>query len=220
MSDQTSKDGNPTVNEAEKTPSQNDAMGACSSKNRILQNPSNEGKIFTRIQHRRYICGACGKEKLEQNLNKHHEKNHADVPFTIDMYELCEIDDRIQCLICNADKFEHDFEKHINDCHPEIFNENKSSNVVWQIKPTRSYSHNDYLEINYQQTMYGNHAPENDVFEIIQHQKKNLCDDCAKELQTPIGYRKVCISDSEFIRLLSHNRIYHDNGQLYLKDSK
>lgn len=220
MLDQSTKDDNSTVNEAEKTSSQDDAMGACSSKNKILQNPANEGKVFTRIQYHRYICGACGKEKLEKNLTKHHAKNHSDVPFTIDMYELCEIDDRIQCLICNADKFENDFEKHINDCHPEICNENKPLNVVWQIKPTRSYSHNDYMKINYQQTMDGNQVPENDVFEIIQQPKKNLCDDCSKELHTPTGYRNVCISDSEFNRLLSHNRIHHDNGRLYLKDSK
>lgn len=87
----------------------------CTSRNEI----PNEGigAKFTRIQHRRFLCGACGETVLERHLSQHHDKSHPEVIFTMDMYEVIEIDELIQCSICNAEMFEECFEEHVQSVH-------------------------------------------------------------------------------------------------------
>ena len=232
MSDQYSEDDNSTLNGADgQSASEIDSLEPSTVKCGILRNPLNEGTIFKRIQYRRYICGVCGKEKAEQGINKHHAKNHSDVPFTMEIYELCEIDERIQCLICNTDKLEKDFDKHINECHSETIGQqsqfcsrsvyNAPPNGVWLINPIPNQIDNHYMTANWceSQAVYDK-LPSNDAFQIIHHQQKTLCDSCGTRLEKPTGFKNVCISDAEFHRFLSHNRIYHNSGRLYLKDSK
>lgn len=232
MWDQYSEDDSSASNGADgQNTSEIDSLEPSTVKCGVLRNPLNEGTIFKRIQYRRYICGVCGKEKSEQGINKHHAKNHSDVLFTMEIYELCEIDERIQCLICNTNELEKDFDKHINDCHSEIFGQksefcsqsvyNARPNGVWLINPLAKKMDNDNMTANWCQSQaIHDELPTNDAFQIIHHQQKSLCDNCGTRLEKPNGFRNVCISDNEFNRFLSQNRIYHNNGRLYLKDSK
>lgn len=74
---------------------------------------------YTKVQHRRYVCGACGQNVTEESLDKHHSDEHADILFTVDMYELFEIDECIECLICNVEMFEQDFKEHVDKFHTD-----------------------------------------------------------------------------------------------------
>lgn len=79
--------------------------------------------FYTKVQHCRYLCGACGENVSEQNLTEHHSSAHPGTPFIIEMYELFEIDERYKCEICDLEQFEADLKKHLTECHrQEIYN--------------------------------------------------------------------------------------------------
>lgn len=79
--------------------------------------------FYTKVQHCRYLCGACGENILEQNLTEHHASQHPGTPFIIEMYELFEIDERFKCEICDMEQFEADLKEHLTDCHrQEVIN--------------------------------------------------------------------------------------------------
>lgn len=83
----------------------------------------NQNVFYTKVQHCRYLCGACGDNVLEQNLNEHHSTAHPGTPFIIEMYELFEVDERYKCEICDLEQFEADLKKHLTECHcQEIYN--------------------------------------------------------------------------------------------------
>lgn len=236
MSDQLSVstvENNSTLNDVETRIASQSNEQQCTAKfSRILQDPMNDGSLFARIQHRRYMCGACGEEEVEQHLNAHHTRAHPEVSFTMDMYELCEIDERIQCLLCYSEESEENFDEHMNQYHPKEKNEsinNTSEDMPLNTIPDDNQTHcianqmhwnNENLEHQcLGQPVQNNHLPNhNDVFQIVEHEQKKYCDNCGKHLKKLSGYHNICISDIQFIRFLSQNRIYYNNGRLHLKD--
>lgn len=94
-----------------------------------IQNASvNHNNLYERIQHRLFVCGACGEKVIEPNLSKHHLLMHSELPFIMDMYELFEIDERIQCLACNVEILENNFTKHMALYHPDILLDSVNGN--------------------------------------------------------------------------------------------
>lgn len=88
-----------------------------------LPSTFNANIFYTKVQHCRYLCGACGENVLEQNLNEHNSTEHPGTPFIIEMYELFEIDERYKCEFCDLEQFEADLTKHLTECHrQEIIN--------------------------------------------------------------------------------------------------
>lgn len=77
----------------------------------------NANVFYTKVQHCRYLCGACGENVLEQNLTEHNSTEHPGTPFIIEMYELFEIDERYACEFCASEQFEADLTKHLTECH-------------------------------------------------------------------------------------------------------
>lgn len=73
--------------------------------------------FYTKVQHCRYLCGACGENVLEQHLTEHHSSEHAGAPYVMEMYELFEIDECFKCNICNLEQLEADLTNHLTDCH-------------------------------------------------------------------------------------------------------
>lgn len=97
------------------------------------QMPSvNYNRQFSWVQHRRLMCGACGETLQEHYLSQHHAKRHPGVPFIMDMYELVEIDERVQCLLCGAEMFEEDFEEHSQNSHFQSDKEFVMPNMAMQ----------------------------------------------------------------------------------------
>lgn len=85
---------------------------------------------YEKVQLRRYMCGACGENVLEDDLAEHHSTLHSETPFFIDMYELFEIDEQIHCLICDVKFFDHELTKHIQEFHIEKYFDWSNSNYV------------------------------------------------------------------------------------------
>lgn len=100
--------------------------------------PSNYDAYFSRIQNLRYMCCACGDKVLEQYLAVHHSENHSELTFIMDMYEVFEIDELVECLMCNATMFEEHFKDHMQSCHPKMESQtiNHSSPSKEAIKQT------------------------------------------------------------------------------------
>lgn len=73
--------------------------------------------FYTKVQHCRYLCGACGENVLEQNLTEHNASEHPGTPFIIEMYELFEVDECYKCEFCDLEQFEADLTKHLTECH-------------------------------------------------------------------------------------------------------
>lgn len=89
----------------------------------IIENPQSNiyQSSYETVQLRRFMCGACGENVLEENLAEHHSNVHPGTPFIADMYELFEIDERIHCLLCDIKMFDHELTKHIQEFHIEKF---------------------------------------------------------------------------------------------------
>lgn len=87
---------------------------------------------FSQIPCRRFTCGACGCRVIERNLQKHHTKEHPTVPFNVDMYELYEIGENVQCNICFEEMPENLFDKHQQKLHPigVISDENGNGEII------------------------------------------------------------------------------------------
>lgn len=205
--------------------------------------------LCTRIQCRIFMCGGCGEEVREQELKEHHTKVHAETPFIMEMYELYEIDEEIKCSICNADLDEGTVEEHIMLTHSNLADftndyasTNEPSMDGWQ--PMDSYSSDpslyddndrisgndlDYADYstaiwdNGYQTTHGNMNPtlnpamvngssmNSNIFDLIDEDRTN---------GAPEGFRNICVSNSEFYRLVSKNRIYLHEERYHLQDSK
>lgn len=84
---------------------------------------------FERVQHRRFVCGACAEKVLEENLTSHHSIMHPEVPFIMDMYELFEIDEQCQCVCCNVEVNESNFKTHLELFHPQILGDDVNQNI-------------------------------------------------------------------------------------------
>lgn len=84
--------------------------------------------LFTRVQHRHFVCGACGEKIAEKSLMGHHLAHHSEVPFMLDMYELFEIDEQFQCTCCKYDILESHFQTHLKLFHPELLADSASQN--------------------------------------------------------------------------------------------
>lgn len=83
----------------------------------------NAHAFYTKVQHCRYLCGACGENVLEHNLTDHNASEHPGTPFIIEMYELFEVDECFKCELCDLEQFEADLTKHLTECHrQEIIN--------------------------------------------------------------------------------------------------
>lgn len=82
-----------------------------------LPSSFNVNVFFTKVQHCRYLCGACGENVLEQELGEHHSGEHASTPFIFEMYELFEVDEHFKCDICESEQFEADLKQHLIDSH-------------------------------------------------------------------------------------------------------
>ncbi|XP_055306383.1 uncharacterized protein LOC129570704 isoform X2 [Sitodiplosis mosellana] len=97
----------------------------------VFQNPPKNqiDSLFTRVQHRHFVCGACGEKIPEENLTNHHSVKHSRVPFIMDMYELFEIDEQFQCLCCNYEILESNFQTHLELFHPEVMANCANENV-------------------------------------------------------------------------------------------
>lgn len=205
-------------------------------------------ELCTRIQYRRFICCVCGEEVVEQNLTAHHSSEHTEVPFISEMYELCEIDDQVQCSICNVDLTEDSVKGHMESEHPQVFwscygfsNENMSSNdelmnnCVYNAQELHGvnlyygFGRTENAQPNFDQynimnnttkysTNQGKGLDSNDIFDVIDADQK--AKDNGYRHKAPKGFHNVCISDSEYIRLLSHNRLYVSDGRLHVRDSK
>lgn len=215
--------------------------------NDISHNQLTSGDQFcTRIQHRRFICGACGQEVLEEKLTEHHAQEHSELPFAMDLYELCEIDEQIQCAICNADLTKDNIEQHMKS-HRQAFDDFfdlSNENVGFPSDPglqsinNTAYDINQFrgIDLNYcayaeqhfngysamnqtnAQIIPNGHGVSSNIFDIMDVEQ-NLKNN-GNRIRPPKGFRNVCISDDEFYRLVQHNRIYTNEGRLILKDSK
>lgn len=216
-------------------------------KNDISHNQLTSGdQFFIRIQRRRFICCACGEEVLEEKLPEHHAQKHSEFPFAIDKYELCEIDEQMQCPICHADLTEDNNEQHMKS-HREAFDDFfdlSNKNVGFPSDPGLQSINNTAYDINqfrgidlnycaYAEQHFNGHSAINqtnaqmipdgygvssNIFDIMDvDQNLKKNDD---RIKPPKGFRNVCISDDEFYRLAQRNRIYINEGRLTLKDSK
>lgn len=83
--------------------------------------------FYEKIQVRRYICGACAENVLEEDLAKHHATSHPETPFIVDMYELFEIDEKCHCSACDVDVNDVDWGMHIQAYHSDRFNNDWSN---------------------------------------------------------------------------------------------
>lgn len=86
--------------------------------------------FFTRVQYRLFVCGACGEQIQHENLSNHHSEMHSEVPFIIDMYELFEIDEQFQCVCCNAEVLENDFQTHLEQFHSDVLADQINQNIT------------------------------------------------------------------------------------------
>lgn len=96
--------------------------------------------LFTRVQHRQFVCGAYGEKIAEESLMGHHLAHHSEVPFIMDMYELFEIDERFQCSCCNYDIVESNFQTHLELFHPELMADNAEQNGPLSVESVYSTS--------------------------------------------------------------------------------
>lgn len=210
---------------------------------------NNNQTNFTRIHYRRFMCGACGEKVLEQELMAHHSENHFEMPFIMDMYEIFEIDELVQCLVCNAEMSEEDFKEHSHTCHSGVEIGAAKSNQELQIGDSTIGIYNCKMcharglkEPNLERHHLRAHSyiPANtnifDFTHLITITKKIKCDVCGKQYnekslqkhrlkyhpdkcESSQGFRQIYISDNEFKLLQSLNRFYETDGRIYLKDS-
>lgn len=102
---------------------------------------------FVRVQHRRFVCGACAEKVLEENLTGHHSIMHPEVPFIMDMYELFEIDEQYQCIYCNVEVMESNFQTHLGLFHPQIVGDDANQNInpyVQSVPMNHGFTYNHF----------------------------------------------------------------------------
>lgn len=123
----------------------------------IVQNPPtiHIASYFVRVQHRRFICGACAEKILEENLTSHHSNMHPEVPFIMDMYELFEIDEQYQCIYCNAEVVESNFQTHLELFHPQIIGDDANQNINPYIHSQSVPMSHGFTYNRYEQTTFG-----------------------------------------------------------------
>lgn len=218
---------------------------------------------FTQIPCRRFTCGACGRRIIERNLQNHHKKEHSGVPFNVDMYELYEIGEHVQCNICFEEMPENLFNKHQQKFHPNevTIDENSNGEIIsrrYKCGSCGGIMDEKILEKHHKK-VHSDIAFTMDMYELYEINTKIMCQVCGMKTQdneyqehrqkyhsnvsfeqntTVMEYNKtgldeevgleyyanqdfynVCISNYEFQRLMQQQRIYSQNGQLFLADS-
>lgn len=175
--------------------------------------------MFTKLQICRYQCGACAKIITEKQLNKHHHKMHSTTPFTMEMYELYEVKDRIRCELCFRRMNETQMLTHRLQNHSDTIM-STGGNQVDSIGNTFQRQHNGLQQdcdphqngfvynASGQSLMYNNSSsfrPLPSYPGTVQRPEQR--------------FLNVCISEIEFQRLANQGRLYIQNGIFFLTDS-
>lgn len=171
---------------------------------RVLPQKKNAiNKYFTNYQKCRYQCGACGKIVPEHSLNRHHNNKHSSIPFTIDMYELYELNERAKCHLCPRVMDMEEMYKHQKNVHPHIFKDVTGNGAIQEDQNNSIFGH-----------YFGSQ------FNLLDQPYQPYVDDSINySIQSQLNYRQICVSDREFLRLNVQGRLYKQNGNVFLEDS-
>lgn len=167
----------------------------------FVQNLSmNRQSMCVQVQYRYHTCGACGEKMPETQLIEHHAKEHSEVPFIMDMYELFEIDERLKCLACDTEIIENSFDKHMALCHPHTMldSDNHISYDANETGNTSEYQTNDTVLYScmlcnasgvnktnlrrHHSRAHPDVPSQTNIYEIAKIGVKIICDICGKQL--------------------------------------
>lgn len=161
---------------------------------------------FTKFQRSRYQCGICAKIVTDRRLGIHHDRKHPSVPYSPDIYELYEINERAKCNLCNQQMDPHNMLRHQRLKHPPYSQNNvQSNNDVQEMFPIAPHP--------YQMTFHDPYSPlvsppllQSDIPEQAENMNQH--------------YVNVFVSNAEYQRLAFEGRVYsNENGQIFITDS-
>lgn len=172
---------------------------------------------YTKFKRCRYQCGMCAKIVTDRRLSIHHDRRHSSVPFSSDIYELYEINERSQCNLCKQQMDPQKIINHQRLKHPHIFQNNP-------IEPRRQ----SHLDVQ-------NNNDVREMFPIDPHPYQLTFQDPYSSLVGPSilqtnnyeqagdmnqHYVNVFISNAEYQRLAFHGRVYSDqSGHIFITDA-
>lgn len=160
---------------------------------------------YTKFQRCRYQCGVCAKIVTDRRLKIHHERKHSSVPFSSEIYELYEINERAQCNLCKQQMDPQKIINHQRLKHPHIFQNNRrpsrfgaqNNNDVREMFPGSSHQYQLTFQVPYSPLVNPSLLQSNN-----QH------------------YVNVFISKAEYQRLAFDGRVHSDqSGQIFITDS-
>lgn len=168
---------------------------------------------YIKFQRCSYQCGICAKIVTDRRLGIHHDRKHSSVPFSSDIYELYEINERAECKLCKQRMDPQKILNHQRQKHPHICQNNAIE------------SHFDVQNRNNVR----------EIFSVGPHPYQLTFQDPYSSLARPPSlqsnnheqaeninqhYVNVFISDAEYQRLAFDGRVYsNQSGQIFITDS-